>query len=613
MSVKIESNGLFSEAAYGPEGMPGVGGVTGGGEVHDLAWKQALAAARDSISPQAIQPVVSEEAGLAMVSEEAGLAMEAPALADTAVRQDHPMSWDRLSMTVASMVAWNMSVGLAEDSIADPIASAQESLPATNAQLMLNEDGFDSIELAIALDSRSESGKAPGLPVDGVPGNAEHLKHQSNPSLLLNAQDSEVGDADGNAWNKLAVDPLMANDFREGTELVHDQGGVRLESTGLREVGLLNPMDAQLGTISSVATPTIMMGMETSAVSEIPVLSGMPSDPSTPTVSTASVAETKLLDSSTKADPLRAVVAVRSTSAVSENVQLGKQRLDGIRAVLSSLDEQANVRNTVAEFLAPDRVEFRSVQGPMMTAGAVGPSMDDGGVAPVIANQVSVQTDKNIQTESNVQPMLDDTRTFGVTEESSKAFPSRSRPALGEGLQPKGQLPQKSQSAPTVEPGQTSTQINAAVVGAENAEISKDQEAVAQVVEAEAEIIQPEEVPELAVQEMSHLDIDIDDPLGTVRLAMTREAEEVSIRMETPAEALENYKEMEAEMAEAIAQQGLDLGDFSAEAHDFGEGEEESAGDGKSRNESSRSETGTDGVETLEQSGSKSRLVNRIV
>jgi hypothetical protein len=306
-------------------------------------------------------------------------------------------------------------------------------------------------------------------------------------------------------------------------------------------------------------------------------------------------------------------VAVRSTSAVSENVQLGKQRLDGIRAVLSSLDEQANVRNTVAEFLAPDRVEFRSVQGPMMTAGAVGPSMDDGGVAPVIANQVSVQTDKNIQTESNVQPMLDDTRTFGVTEESSKAFPSRSRPALGEGLQPKGQLPQKSQSAPTVEPGQTSTQINAAVVGAENAEISKDQEAVAQVVEAEAEIIQPEEVPELAVQEMSHLDIDIDDPLGTVRLAMTREAEEVSIRMETPAEALENYKEMEAEMAEAIAQQGLDLGDFSAEAHDFGEGEEESAGDGKSRNESSRSETGTDGVETLEQSGSKSRLVNRIV
>jgi hypothetical protein len=598
MSVKIESNGLFSEAAYGPEGMPGVGGVTGGGEVHDLAWKQALAAARDSISPQAVQPVASEDPGLAM---------ESSALADTAVRKDHPMSWDRLSMTVASMVAWNMSVGLAEDSIADPIASAQEGLasaqeglPVADPQSILNQDGFDSIELAIALDARPESGEVPGLPADGVPGNAEHLKHQSNPSLLLNAQDSDVGDADGNAWNKLAGGPLMANDFREGTELVHDQGGVRLESTGLREVGLLNPMDAQLGTISSVATPTIMMGMETSAVSEIPALSGLQSDPSNATVISGPVSETKLPASSANADPLRAVVAVRSTSAVSENVQMGKQRLDGIRAVLSSLDEQANVRNTVAEFLAPDRAEFRPVQGPMMTAGAVGPSMDDGGAAPVIANQVSAQPDKNIQTESNVQMASDNARTFGATEESAKAFPSGSRPALSEGLRPKVELPQKSQAAPTVEPGQTSTQINVAVVGAENAEISKDQESAVQVFEAEAEIIQAEEVPELAVQEMSHLDIDIDDPLGTVRLAMTREAEEISIRMETPAEALENYKEMEAEMAEAIAQQGLDLGDFSAEAHDFGDAEEESAGDGKSRNESDRSEAGSDEVEILE-------------
>ena len=49
MGATIETTGLFVEAAYGPEGAPGTGGVTGGGESHEVAWKQALLSAKQSM------------------------------------------------------------------------------------------------------------------------------------------------------------------------------------------------------------------------------------------------------------------------------------------------------------------------------------------------------------------------------------------------------------------------------------------------------------------------------------------------------------------------------------------------------------------------------------
>ena len=110
-----------------------------------------------------------------------------------------------------------------------------------------------------------------------------------------------------------------------------------------------------------------------------------------------------------------------------------------------------------------------------------------------------------------------------------------------------------------------------AVVGTENAEIASDQEAMVEIFEVEGATIDANEVPELAVQDISQLDVDVDDPMGTVRVAMTREADEVSIRMETPAEILEEYREMEEEMAEVMASQGLDLSNFSADAQGSGD------------------------------------------
>ena len=57
-------------------------------------------------------------------------------MAQTEVKTEHPLSWDRLSMTVASMVAWNMQVDVADDVISEPVDSFKEvSLPMVEGPL----------------------------------------------------------------------------------------------------------------------------------------------------------------------------------------------------------------------------------------------------------------------------------------------------------------------------------------------------------------------------------------------------------------------------------------------------------------------------------------------
>jgi hypothetical protein len=208
----------------------------------------------------------------------------------------------------------------------------------------------------------------------------------------------------------------------------------------------------------------------------------------------------------------------------------------------------------------------------------------------------------------------DDGRTFGTESESAdRRVRGPERPidpiikrttlgrAGGDGDSSAGQ------------PAVSSSQLEAALVGTENAEISEDQQTVVESAAFDSEHIEASEVPELPIQDVSHLDIDIDDQMGTVRLAMTREAEEVSIRMETPAEVLEQYREMEEEMAEAIGLQGLDLSEFSADANDSGD-ESDGLGVGSEKTKSSvRDDAREDADGALKQSGSVSRLVNRIV
>jgi hypothetical protein len=123
----------------------------------------------------------------------------------------------------------------------------------------------------------------------------------------------------------------------------------------------------------------------------------------------------------------------------------------------------------------------------------------------------------------------------------------------------------------------------------------------------DAENISADEVPELPQQDFSQMDIDIDDPAGTVRLDVSREASQVAIRMETPEEVLEEYRQMREEIDEAIAQSGMSMSDFDAQSGENSESET------NKRTEERYGVEPEARAERLESHGSRGRLLNRIV
>ena len=611
MGATIETTGLFVEAAYGPEGAPGTGGVTGGGESHEVAWKQALLSAKQSME-------VTSGSGVAEMDVVQSGGPSVAEVASENVKTQHPLSWDRLSMTVASMVAWNMSVELSDDVAASPI----DSVDAPNVASTESEGGFldgEAADVNQAMNSPEISGS--DLMVEAS-SDDEHRPVEE--PLGPFSEFESPAEADENILSKsvnmsVASDDTQQslNDFREGTAGSLGQDGMQLKATGLREVGSFDPMDAQQGTTLGTASPAVMMGMDGSVVSEIPSVS-----PALATVQVNPIPDGKTVslspDGSWGARPpekaLESIVAVRDSSVRLSEVEEGRQRLEGIRSVLSKLEDQANIRNTVANLLSREHGVVTRPDSLSTAAGAVGPVSQQVGAQQPQSGKPFAQTVGDAQPLDSELAQTDDGRTFGTESESSdRRVRGPERPidpiikrttlgrAGGDGDSSAGQ------------PAVSSSQLEAALVGTENAEISEDQQTVVESAAFDSEHIEASEVPELPIQDVSHLDIDIDDQMGTVRLAMTREAEEVSIRMETPAEVLEQYREMEEEMAEAIGLQGLDLSEFSADANDSGD-ESDGLGVGSEKTKSSvRDDAREDADGALKQSGSVSRLVNRIV
>ena len=87
MSTPVQSPGLFVEAAYGPEGLPGQGGVTGGGELHDLTWKAALADAKSLLPEAIVQP---SEADAAVGPQVKSIPMQPAAVPGMAQTEERP-------------------------------------------------------------------------------------------------------------------------------------------------------------------------------------------------------------------------------------------------------------------------------------------------------------------------------------------------------------------------------------------------------------------------------------------------------------------------------------------------------------------------------------------
>jgi hypothetical protein len=326
------------------------------------------------------------------------------------------------------------------------------------------------------------------------------------------------------------------------------------------------------------------------------------------------------MSTNTGPDPMDAVIRVRSSSVVDPKVIAGQQRLEAIRQVLGQLENQAQMNAVAAELRDTSRSALQS-------QGAISSGIDPKGSGQALnGNNASLSaTGAGSQTQLQqgskgtfTDNAVEDTRTFGTISEDVESFESVKRPSLPTTkLGPVGPVggASSAQSNGNVETSSTPTQLIAAIAGLENAEIASDELTLMEGMEFDAENIEANEVPELIVQDPSQLDVDIDDAAGTVRLEMTRDGDEVTIRMRTPQEVLDSFRDMEAEMGEALADQGLDLSEFTAEGQDADGEEDAGIGETNQEKESRRGESdaGLVGAQELEQTGSTSRLVNRIV
>ena len=616
MSSTIQGTGLFAEAAYGPDGAPGQGGVTGAGEAHELAWKEALAAAGSEIIGQSGNQASGDAAALV----QGGSGAIDDGLSTNGMKDSHPLSWDRLSMTVASMVAWNMQVGLSDDLPDDVIAGGSGAH--TDSPLM------PSVELdggpfgaggSVAEIGSGETNAATLTPFDqvGLAGD-EFANGLSKKATNLN--ETLTGE-DG--ISSLPSESSQASTvLREGPETHQGPVVVQGTPTDSSMVEGIPSADRQTGTASQAQATAAIRADSAVTVPEIPTLPTTSADGAAVLKGTAvapsgfeSNGSTSQLDDGRP--EVNLIKQVSSTSVDSKQVNQGIERLSGIRSMLAELDNQAQLRSAVASVqqTTAERDQVARTAAISTVALAKDTAVQTAVSASASANgQISAHKARSPGIGNESAP-AEDGRTFGTTTEGDDDMPGVTAQRLNPELRPREQRMATTRVVQQdVQVSSSGAENNAAFIGTGNAEITAAQDTMIETATVAAETIEASEVPELPINDPSQIDFDLDDPAGTVRVSMTRDAEEVAVRLETPNEVLEEYKEMRGEMDEAIGQQGLELGDFSASAH----GEDAEAGIESSISEqdkSSRGEINQDikGQQNLEQSGDTARLVNHIV
>jgi len=623
MSSTIQAPSLFAEAAYGPEGAPGLNGVTGGGEAHDVAWQNALADAQvgalanDNIDLISEVPGVNNESPL-----EAHLA-DATAMGTGTMKEEHPLSWDRLSMTVASMVAWNMQVSMADDRPSGLVESGTLDAQ-TESDSILGASGefldpeLEALEMSLTDGSTSRELKASENvygQVLGGQGLAAFQKDTVISSLPMEPTAPAHANMSGPSHD-LQTDSTL---LREGADTTASLEGLQVNSTEASLSSLQSPVERPTGTSLPTQSPTIMKVSQDVPVTEIPSsqIQGAKDVSSAPSEAVMK----SVTDKGPDPAEFRDVVRVNESSVSRPHTAAGLARLEGVRSALAELDAQATIRAQVAAFQAESNPHMAKdipvTPEPANLTTPVAPTVSKS-ETPVVAQAIKGHKarDPNLASVSET-----------VDSANSELLEERPRPpGMGQALRElSGNLRDRVMKMPMGQPiqsqdvtVQSTVEMNAVHVGVENAEISADQDMLVQSIVTDSEVIEASEVPELPIQDASHLDIDIDDQAGRVRLAVTKEGQEVAIRMETPQEVLEEYRQMESEMDEAIAGQGLDLSEFSASSHDGDEFLADEDGDNKSsRSNNNSNQDGVDAVSgepgTLEQDGTTARLVNRIV
>ena len=611
MSTPIKSSGLFVEAAYGAEGVPGLSGVTGGGEVHDLAWKAALADAKSQLPAVAShtgEPTIAtpQVQSVPLVSD------SVPGMAQAEMKTEHPLSWDRLSMTVASMVAWSMQVDVADDVIAQPVDYDDGGGVSTVEALLQGSGEFGTVEdlvgsepgSVLSVEGSSETPQAddasPFLPEELLNEVVDQIE-KSKISVPMGAETTGLK-PDVLSETKRADSGQQEIDNRTEVEVLRTPG-MSPETLGGSVPQAEDALTSVHGSEGLFVSQTLATETQGVTPVELGVRAGDPVDQSQ-----GSSRPSALTGKNTEDFPHQKVILkVNSSSVKSPAVESGMVRLEAIKAALNELDTQAAIRNQAAAFHDTlDKPTDRTVSLAPTAARKDLIGKGQPASAPIQAhkarsNELGVSTPKATESASPIDP---DVTSTEQPRQPDLALGKHRETATHRDAVRSAQV----QPAPT----QASADFTAAQTGAVNAEITSDQDTMTQVAKVDAEHIEAGEVPELPVSDPSHLDIDVDDPAGTVRVTMTKDAEEVTVRMETPQQVLEEYQDMESDLEKALAMQGLDLTNFDASEQEANQDEAHDVDASQSDQKESSGEV-QPGVRDLEQSGDTARLVNRIV
>lgn len=601
-NAPVETTNPFAEAA-GETAMPGGVGTSGTVSAATAAWNAAVQDVSLDIDG------MTTEASVAATPETLRMEMVPVPALDQASAEPGPMGaqWDRLSMTVASLVAWNLTSEVAPDTVEDlavrPEILAGSLTPSEGVQgqdLGASQLG-DAIDLALAAQASTLQGRAQGHSAKPV---TEHLPSQELTAPVVKKADSISARILGQTSSLLMGGPSSAEvDVDSNPTLMAGLQGTesQLISAALSQTPSMVSsiaLDAAKQTTQVVSGASVLLSLadaaaqlrQTQAASGLePVLRGRSELLSVNTdapIGTANPVSQATLETPADLAP----------SAMYQTLRSGTAQSQATTAAMASSAELGQGPDVSIGSPSLTQADLRSQTEarPTEPAGAPAsrPSSPTATQIPVTAAGTSHEA--AVATNSEAPVMAASTSDEGTLfERLSTPQPGAER--------------QRARVAPHLDTSTTSVDGSIGAGGGSHpiSEAERDFSVNASLLDAET--ITADEVPELPLAETQHFDIDIDDPGGQVRLDLTRSAEEVSIRLETPDKIVEEYRNLEQDIEDALKEAGLSLADYEASS----EGERQAPED-SDRREQASSEPQDRKSET-DDGGDGGRLLNRIV
>jgi hypothetical protein len=583
--------------------MPGGVGTSGVVTAAAAAWNSAVQDASLDIDG------MTTEASVAATPETLRMEMVPVPALDQASSEPGPMGaqWDRLSMTVASLVAWNLTSEVAPDTVEDlavrPEILAGSLTPSEGVQgqeLGASQLG-DAVDLALAAQASTFQGRGQGHSAKPV---TEHLPSQDLTAPVVKQDDSISARILGQTGSLLMGGPSSAEVYvdssqtlkanLQGTESQLISAAVSQTPSMVSSIALDATMQATQvvsgASVSlSLADAAAQLRQSQAASGLDPVLSGRSDLLSVNTdarIGTANPVFQATLESPADLAP----------SGMYQTLRSGAAPLQATTAAMASSGELGKGpdfsmgRESLTQADLRSQAEARPTE--LTGAPASRPSSPTATQIPVTAAGTSHEAAVATHSESPVMA--------ASTSDEGTLFERLSRPQLGAERQRTRVAPHLDTSTPSVD-GSIGAGGGSHPISESERDFSVNESLL------DAETITADEVPELPLAETQHFDIDIDDPGGQVRLDLTRSAEEVSIRLETPDKIVEEYRNLEQDIEDALKEAGLSLADYEASS----EGERQAPED-SDRREQASSEPQDRKSET-DDGGGGGRLLNRIV